>query len=245
MASPRSFNDPFDSAIPYNFDDPSGKKEQRWISSFARRTDKHRGLSKKRREDIIKSLLREKKLNPFFESINDDIFENVTNNMVGICSLSSKRDDILMWSHYTNSHAGVCIGLSTKVLGLVQENLFLNKRIIFDLEKVNYSDSIPSINFYDSMIETSNSTKDLQTILLTKSNQWSYEDEYRLFIHRHPDQVVAAGPKLISCIILGCKMSKDDEDAVMRSVKLNGSDCKVYKAKKCRNRFGLDMILQD
>ncbi|WP_214826490.1 DUF2971 domain-containing protein [Chryseobacterium sp. ISL-6] len=41
--------------------------------------------------------------------------ENVNRNF-GIYSLTTKNSNLLMWSHYGNSHKGFCIGFNTEKL---------------------------------------------------------------------------------------------------------------------------------
>jgi hypothetical protein len=71
---------------------------------------------------------------------------------------------ILMWAHYAKQHTGICLEFDT------DQNLF--GRAL----KVTYRKCLPVITadlFADQEALT-------ETILLTKSDKWSYEDEYRL-----------------------------------------------------------------
>jgi hypothetical protein len=82
----------------------------------------------------------------------------------GVSCFSTKRDNQLMWAHYTKSHTGVCIGYDSKTL-------------LKDFPKsrwISYSNELPTFEMYD---------KDgaIERISTTKSEAWSYEAEIRLF----------------------------------------------------------------
>ncbi len=53
---------------------------------------------------------------------------------VGVFCLCEKPNDVRMWSHYANSHSGVCIGLSS-------QRIQTESRIA----KVEYCDSMPTV----------------------------------------------------------------------------------------------------
>ncbi|MBV9575704.1 MAG: DUF2971 domain-containing protein [Gammaproteobacteria bacterium] len=48
---------------------------------------------------------------------NNQVYNEYVHNQLGILSLSSCNDSILMWSHYADFHKGFCIGFKTNSLG--------------------------------------------------------------------------------------------------------------------------------
>jgi hypothetical protein len=109
-------------------------------------------------------------------NIKEHFLENAAkkiNSQIGIISLTRRWDSTLMWSHYTNSHKGFCIGLNS------QDSFFSSCRKIDNVDKifmpVEYSDTrikVPaergvSIEF---------------KVVLTKSKDWQYEEEERLLV---------------------------------------------------------------
>ena len=95
-----------------------------------------------------------------------------------ISCFSTKNDSILMWSHYADSHRGVCFE-------------FEENRDFF--KKVNYSSQRTNINLYDAISRVlafdflnekiSYKDKKFSDIMLnplyTKSLEWAYENEVR------------------------------------------------------------------
>ena len=78
-----------------------------------------------------------------------------------LCAFSEKNDDILMWSHYSNNHYGVCIAYNLKSI--------INQ---YDVFPVIYTDEY---DVHQSELER----------ILTKFSAWEYEAEWRLILHNN------------------------------------------------------------
>lgn len=94
-----------------------------------------------------------------------------------VSCFSSKCDNMLMWSHYSSNHSGICIGFD------LDEEEFGST-----LQKVEYTTEMPDkIPF--KIIDESNEAL-IRHLLLkqikTKSIDWVYEDEYRLITFFEP-----------------------------------------------------------
>src|SRR5262245_60498248 len=103
----------------------------------------------------------------------------------GILSVSEIRDDLLMWSHYSDSHRGFVIGF----FGLHDyfQKGISDKR--GGLRKVVYSEKRPILPPHNEF-----STHNVAEILLfTKSPHWSYEKEWRM-LHNVEHADVTTGP---------------------------------------------------
>lgn len=83
----------------------------------------------------------------------------------GLLCLSAKRDNILMWSHYADSHKGAVIGFDSKKL--FQHGYF----------KVGYSEERCRENIIGEK-----DMDGLMKLFATKAKMWEYEDEYRALI---------------------------------------------------------------
>jgi hypothetical protein len=98
---------------------------------------------------------------------------NLINNRIDkypIYSLSSDDNNILLWSHYTDSHKGFCIE-------------FKNNN--FNTSKITYDLSVPSLKLINILLtkdEQENIQKghNIKKALLTKLINWEYENEYRI-----------------------------------------------------------------
>jgi hypothetical protein len=88
---------------------------------------------------------------------------------IGVLSLASRPDNLLMWAHYSNQHKGFVIALNEA------HSTFNERRGPSDefryLRKVEYSRTKPAIQIKDVKIED---------VLFHKSDDWSYEEEWRI-----------------------------------------------------------------
>ena len=95
-----------------------------------------------------------------------------------ISCFSTKKDSILMWSHYADSHRGVCFEF--------EENREYFKKVNYSTKKpfLNLSGAIARLLAYDFIGEKiTYQDKEFANIMLdslfTKSMEWSYENEVR------------------------------------------------------------------
>jgi hypothetical protein len=143
---------------------------------------------------------------------------------IGICCFSSKNDDILMWSHYANGHTGFCLEFDVKAGAE-----FFNRAI-----KVDYSESYPLIDYFDDK-------KWLQTILLTKSHQWAYEDEWRILKYNGPE-IEKFPEQALSSVIFGCQMTKNDKRIIFEWIEQREKPIQIKEARIKEYKFGLEIV---
>lgn len=163
---------------------------------------------------------------------------------LGICSFSSRKESILMWSHYSNCHTGFCVGYSTKIL----EKFFNNKNSqhdnkLFFLYKVNYPDQYPIKNYF----EIEHPFDHHLHVVTNKYSDWKYEDEYRIILHESNDNTLQKEDRILEVpdvsikeIILGCQMSGKDKEEILNVLKSKGYKIDLFQASKKRFSFSLE-----
>lgn len=129
-------------------------------------------------------------------------------NSLCVCSFSKNNNSILMWSHYTDNHYGVCLEWD------------------FDVEKykgaffeVQYSDEI---NVIDKVERTNSGHLHLNIntngkFMNTKFKEWSYEEEIRMIrVEENPELKGLYGefPGELVAIYFGIKVSTEDIELV-------------------------------
>ncbi len=142
---------------------------------------------------------------------------------VGICSLSEKRDNKVMWSLYGNKYEGYCI----------EYDIPKRKEITPNLCPVIYTKRNNN-KFIEKMIEyamaafmravtnghISGNIGASMELFCTKDTDWSYQSEWRL--------IANAGGKCqylrIKAIYLGFKVKKSHESKMKRLAKAKGFD---------------------
>ena len=149
----------------------------------------------------------------------------------GILCFSRNWDNLLLWSHYGASHAGVCLG--------------------FDIPDGDPGDNYDTDVLYQPSLLQIRGPEDVNLnlanrLLRTKHESWSYEQEVRMFasLNDPPDEKglhwIEFGSQLVlKEVIVGAQchptVSKDIEDAV----KLYGDAVKCWWAGMRRDAFVL------
>ena len=137
----------------------------------------------------------------FFEYIrnivkNDEILEVIDENDLfvkqnihyGILSMSSRWNSILMWSHYAEFHKGYCAGFWEDKM---RESGLFGKGGPVTYNPENDYPKINPLKEYKPMIKGFIETN-------TKANDWSYENEYRLFNLYFPEIPTKEDRKIIA-----------------------------------------------
>jgi len=130
-------------------------------------------------------------------------------NNRGILSLSKTWESILMWSHYSHNHTGICLGFDFST----SKNTFLNK-----VWSVDYSENneLPELKLEDLLEPGPDRGFELiRKVLLAKHSYWYYEEEVRCIAIATDEQsmegVQIFEPECIKEVILGAKTSEEDE----------------------------------
>ena len=152
LTNPRFFNDPFD-LLP-SFDEWTKQKVENelLLKSVFNPPDQS---SKQQHLDSLRSSLH----TTFTESrLTVPLrFREDFGRKFGMICFSACPHDVLMWSHYAQSHRGIVVGLDAN-----------DPALLGQLARVNYSKSRPRFK-----------PKDAFQMLFTKAEQWRYENEVR------------------------------------------------------------------
>jgi hypothetical protein len=166
---------------------------------------------------------------------------------IGIYCLSEIVDSTLMWSHYADSHRGICVVLEAEQ---ISENWFMDfarssfnfagmalakvsaegqikvikrtlsteeKIAVLPVHKVLYSNQIPGLVMYDPL---PGGPMRGMTFEFVKHTAWSYERERRVVVR---ESFLAENPAHLSCdaiagVVFGLKVSKFDALRVQAAI---------------------------
>lgn len=135
-----------------------------------------------------------------------------------LSSFSERNDSILMWSHYSDNHKGICIEYDFKE----------DEDIVDAIEPTFYSENLFSL-------VKAFASKDINNIMkraaITKAIDWQYEKEWRIL-----DPIKKVGhmkvPKPIAIYLGACFSDNDNISLEKRLVKkCTESDIPIYKMK--------------
>lgn len=158
-----------------------------------------------------------------WEGLRNHLLQYLANN-VGLYCLSSKPNDILMWSHYGSGHSGFCLKFEatadTPFFGRAQE--------------VRYSKNFPNIDYF-------NTPKDEQIdlVFLTKFQGWSYEKEWRIIDHESGPGLKEYPSELLTGVIFGIKMPQENKNKIRDWINHSGRDVIFYQAKLNEKKFAI------
>lgn len=187
----------------------------------------------------MESHVKELRINPSKIQEKANSFEfKATEEYFGILSLSKRWCSILMWSHYANSHQGFCVGF--------WEEKLRNNISVLEGGQVCY----PPDNSFPRPDPIGNPKENMIHKYLTKSNEWGYEEEYRmvkLFFEENPpkiptieNRITAFPDDCIAEIIIGLEASEQAKSEILQMAKDKRKP--VYQCIKKPFKFELDRV---
>ena len=150
-----------------------------------------------------------------------------------IYCMTPHPDSILMWSHYADNHRGICLefAVSQQVIGSAME--------------VQYLDEYPK--WTPQSWANSNTTE----VLLTKSDAWKYENEFRIIaladgvkrpVKKHPlilrNGYLSLSERALLAVIAGCEA---DYGAIKALVNANAPVVKVKRAVRAPSMYRIQI----
>ncbi len=204
FASHTSFNDPFDCNLEY-------KDFNFYTDEEFNKYCKEKGLGVRNKEEYLQELKKE-----CISSIAK----------VGILSMSLTYKNILMWSHYSEYHKGLCFGFDL--------------RIFNSYSKVSYhmDSEYKLISFFDS---DPLAITDIRKMFTTKSKFWKYEKEVRFFDFKNGIGLRKFEKKNLKEILFGCKANETNIRKIIQLCQLNGFEHVIFKkARIVSGKFELD-----
>ena len=134
----------------------------------------------------------------------------------------------LMWSHYADSHRGICIGFRTS-----------SPAILASARQVVYARTVPSVDF------DQNREAALESAAFTKSTDWAYEVEWRI-LSTNPDEYPGGFCRIsendISEVIFGAKISAADRGWVLDWVRHYNPNTKLFDAKFSGSGYDMEVV---
>lgn len=187
LASPSSFNDPFEMAAAIVFEGtPSQKMDALKLMA------KNVGINGRERSKRAQLAYQENKLKEI-----SSIHKSQVNEFGVACFSRAGARHQLMWSHYADSHKGLCFVFH--VPSSIEE--------LIRCLPVTYSDEYQTINW----VKRSDLQGKLGKTLYRKSTAWSYEKEYRRVEYEGAESLCSINPRAVIAVVLGAKASSKEE----------------------------------
>ena len=222
---PEAFNDPFECKP--HFVLPSSPEKKKKIAMHLQAVAIKNGFSLDDATAYVSSaLLQPEKLEETILSAAKRVYGEIR-----VCCLTTHNKNLLLWSHYANSHRGFCIEYDA-----------LSFPISYAY-KVKYDVSYPIIEYPRPMNE-------LGFIpALVKSPDWKYENEYRtIFTPEAPGPIVTDGESMIlgesdiTAIYLGANMDDATASTILEILNRGPFKPKVFKSVLSRNSYEIEFV---
>jgi hypothetical protein len=220
VASPSSFNDPFDCQTPYCFDATPQEKINRAVARILKEDPSIPEVEARRRAPGRCKAAETEGLKSFRSFIESEI---------GVVSLAGILENPLLWAHYASAHTGICIEFCISNVAHVG--------FFWDTLPVCYQEERPIVSFYRDELEAQ-----LRKSLLTKSQDWAYEREWRIILkNRQAQPYYPFDASLVGAVYLGCRITHDKREMVKRwlSQGVYSKPPKLFQAKVSETRYAL------
>lgn len=213
FSRPDTFNDPWDCKPCFSSDFADDPVEvEKHIADYVE-------VTRKRRPDIPESFIAQRqqefradpnmlaaKVVEIYEGLWPEIAERYR-----VYCLGPDPGNLLMWSHYADSHRGICLEFSTR------------NTVMCSATQVEYCNVFPIGRLY------SKDEDDQLVPLLTKADVWSYEREYRLVAQERSNSTphdtlitesnyLQLPPNALTSIIIGCQAPFDEVQQLVRGL---------------------------
>ncbi len=261
FASPSDFNDPFDCSIRPTFDGDESMRCRYWGNAVAFQLGQAgyyelepeftpramRGLINPFEEVLKRARNREIDVKPEF--LESTLAENMARDsaqeerrkiltslqegihQLGVLSLSTCNDELLLWSHYADSHCGLCLEFA------VEPNTApFGSSNFSSADRVNYQEEFPDISLYETDVNVWR-----RSVLLAKALQWEYEREYRCIDPAGPGLRDFPQEQLVG-IVFGLQMPEKHREEVRGWTEVRGMMPKFYEAKRIDRRFAVEIV---
>jgi hypothetical protein len=165
--------------------------------------------------------------------------------MVRILCLAETPDNLLMWSHYAEQHAGVVLEFDTKVI----EDSSSSQAI-----KVRYADVVPTPFTYQQYLDyllgkrafpdVSDYTR---AVACSKSTDWSYEREWRFL--RYDDHPVRGRYSYVPYpsdallgVYFGSRIYSGKRESIISLLDGKYARGRIYKMREKAGRYELEIV---
>jgi len=151
---------------------------------------------------------------------------------IGVCCFSRAGDNILMFSHYADSHRGCCLEFDCDDDEGNPTSIFPSRNWI-NRNDVSYHDDMAKVRYFEANL------LDFYTAWFYRKNlQWSYEREVR-FVRIAGAGVEGFRRDALTGITFGCKTSIADQQRV---IKWLGPGRNVQLRKAVKDRSNLKIV---
>ncbi len=223
LSDPADFNDPFEFKIRMVLDDDKTLKD--FLSLIFRASHPNSNAPQSHIDKEIESAAQRIRKHP--HEIFGALFETHAH---GVHCLTPHAKSQLMWSHYGDSHKGICLQFRTSY----------DVKSFLAALPVDYCDDFP-----DFHIPSAPHT-DTRTMMLRKGKAWEYEGERRIVIPDINERHLPFKAKALTGLILGSRFPNCNLGSIQKMLnerEEKGHPCvRVYRAQPHAGAYRLSIF---
>ncbi|QPJ64108.1 MAG: DUF2971 domain-containing protein [Candidatus Nitrohelix vancouverensis] len=220
---PSQFNDPFECKPHFIW--PENEEKVRKIRQHLENFFIGNGESEANAKKLAASNM--KNLESFQNQIQKTAL--ITYGAVRICSFTTRKENLLFWSHYADSHRGFCVEFDA------------TKMPIKLAYKVQYKNEYPEFIFPAPRDEN------LFIPALVKSKDWEYEEEFRIIFvpesRRLPPndgESLILESSVIKNIYFGSNMDEGKKGLIIKLIKEGKLNPGIWNSRLSKSTFSLE-----
>jgi hypothetical protein len=142
-----------------------------------------------------------------------------------------------MWSHYAQNHTGVVIEFLA--LDEIDSPLLVACHVL-------YSRNMPHLSI-SSVVDVKQLAGDIRDkITLTKSDDWSYEREWRIVgglrDKSRSYEMIPYSRHEVAAVYCGCRMESGEKDKFIGIVRSDFPWARIFQAQKHSSRFAIEFL---
>jgi len=217
-SSPFDFNDPFDCRprVVVGRTKQELRDAKKVIEGILhKRTNFDRNSRRAEAGRLIKKIQKSENLTDAYKSLL---------SRAGVYCLSAKKDNLLMWAHYSDKHKVYCLEFSTEPKG----------SFFSGAKELGYERNYPVVKMF-----TADKHDWGNESFLTKSTDWAYEEEWRL-TSKEPGHIDFP-PEALLGVILGCRMSDTERQQILAWNATRHPPVKIYQTIMHEREFKLQI----
>jgi len=229
LSSREQFNDPFDAQcvirVSADLRARRARLEQLKSNAKGRRAGQPAGINIKEREALHRDMLSRDRA-----KIRAQRAFDLNANAYGIYSMAETPRSLLMWAHYAHNHSGVCLVFYVPA----DPDVFMHAL------PVEYGDAYPSMEWTDF------DRTDAVTALLTKSTEWSYEQESRILLAHAAKTILPFDQRALKGIIFGARCSAESKykvkELIERRIRAGGTSPTLFDAHLASEKYSIGIF---
>ena len=213
FCSPKEFNDPFDCCVELS---PDGTEDEwrDYLLGVLGYEQPNVGQCERRKQ--VDRIIKAGK----YRQIDPGVITRSIHTL-GIYCLSAVKDEILLWSHYSEKHTGMVLEFKSRP----------GDTPFGRAQPVEYREQYPNVSMIGTDIDR------WRALVLTKSKHWEYEKEYRIIDQQNGPGLCDFPDHLLAGVILGCKMPERMKADVRQWISARSKKPLIYQAVKMNREF--------